>query len=77
MKKLLHSPVSGIGLDFIHGKEGNLNAISKYGFPADKTLAVGCIDGRNIWRADLDEVLELFTTLQNKSNERYHRSAFL
>ncbi|MGH0422640.1 MULTISPECIES: 5-methyltetrahydropteroyltriglutamate--homocysteine S-methyltransferase [Bacillus] len=59
-------PVSGIGLDFVHGKEGNLHAISKCGFPADKTLAVGCIDGRNIWRADLDEVITLFTTLQKQ-----------
>ncbi|MDA2639863.1 MULTISPECIES: 5-methyltetrahydropteroyltriglutamate--homocysteine S-methyltransferase [Bacillus] len=65
-EEIITFPVSGIGLDFIHGKEGNLNAISKYGFPADKTLAVGCIDGRNIWRADLDEVLTLFTTLQKQ-----------
>lgn len=65
-EEIITFPVSSIGLDFVHGKEGNLHAISKYGFPADKTLAVGCIDGRNIWRADLDEVLTLFTTLQKQ-----------
>lgn len=65
-EEIITFPVSGIGLDFVHGKEGNLHAISKYGFPSNKTLAVGCIDGRNIWRADLDEVLTLFTTLQNQ-----------
>ncbi|HFU7053552.1 MULTISPECIES: 5-methyltetrahydropteroyltriglutamate--homocysteine S-methyltransferase [Bacillus] len=65
-EEIITFPVSGIGLDFVHGKEGNLHAISQYGFPADKTLAVGCIDGRNIWRADLDEVLTLFTTLQKQ-----------
>ncbi|PGB41461.1 5-methyltetrahydropteroyltriglutamate--homocysteine S-methyltransferase, partial [Bacillus wiedmannii] len=65
-EEIITFPVSGIGLDFVHGKEGNLHAISKYGFPADKTLAVGCIDGRNIWRADLDEVITLFTTLQKQ-----------
>ncbi|MBG9599650.1 5-methyltetrahydropteroyltriglutamate--homocysteine S-methyltransferase [Bacillus mycoides] len=65
-EEIIAFPVSGIGLDFVHGKEGNVNAISKYGFPADKILAIGCIDGRNIWRADLDDVLSLFTTLQNQ-----------
>lgn len=38
-EEIITFPVSGIGLDFIHGKEGNLNAISKYGFPADKTFS--------------------------------------
>ncbi|HDR7632834.1 TPA: 5-methyltetrahydropteroyltriglutamate--homocysteine S-methyltransferase [Bacillus mycoides] len=65
-EEIIAFPVSGIGLDFVHGKEGNVNAISKYGFPADKILVIGCIDGRNIWRADLDDVLSLFTTLQNQ-----------
>ncbi|CAI8792552.1 MULTISPECIES: 5-methyltetrahydropteroyltriglutamate--homocysteine S-methyltransferase [Bacillus] len=64
-EEIITFPVSGIGLDFVHGKEGNVNTVLEYGFPSDKILAVGCIDGRNIWRADLDEVLSLFKTLQD------------
>ncbi|MDM5189713.1 5-methyltetrahydropteroyltriglutamate--homocysteine S-methyltransferase [Bacillus sp. DX4.1] len=63
-EEIITFPVSGIGLDFVHGKEGNVKAILEHGFPSDKILAVGCIDGRNIWRADLDDVLSLFETLK-------------
>ncbi|AWC45569.1 5-methyltetrahydropteroyltriglutamate--homocysteine S-methyltransferase [Bacillus cytotoxicus] len=62
--ELITFPVSGIGLDFVHGKEGNIKSIVEHGFPAEKTLAIGCIDGRNIWRANLDEVFALFETLK-------------
>ncbi|MCI0764467.1 5-methyltetrahydropteroyltriglutamate--homocysteine S-methyltransferase [Bacillus sp. TL12] len=65
-EEIITFPVSGIGLDFVHGKEGNVKAILEHGFPTDKILTVGCIDGRNIWRADLDEVLSLFKTLKDR-----------
>lgn len=48
-------PVQGIGLDFVHDRGQNLAALKKHGFPEDKVLAAGVIDGRNIWRANLDE----------------------
>ncbi|KMY50937.1 5-methyltetrahydropteroyltriglutamate--homocysteine S-methyltransferase [Peribacillus loiseleuriae] len=48
-------PVQGIGLDFAHDRGQNLAALKKHGFPEDKVLAAGVIDGRNIWRANLDE----------------------
>lgn len=56
-------PVHGIGLDFAHGKEKNLHALKTSGFPADKILGAGLIDGRNIWRADLQEKVELVTQI--------------
>lgn len=56
-------PVAAIGIDFIHGVDANLEALQKYGFPADKWLAAGIIDGRNIWRADLTSKLELIQQL--------------
>ena len=65
-EEIIAFPVSGIRIRLCSWQEGNVNAISKYGFPADKIFAIGCIDGRNIWRADLDNVLSLFTTLQNQ-----------
>lgn len=64
-------PVQGIGLDFVHGIEANLSHIKTHGFPADKTLGVGVIDGRNIWKADLEQKLELLATLsQSVSHDR-------
>ncbi|MGG2014288.1 5-methyltetrahydropteroyltriglutamate--homocysteine S-methyltransferase [Bacillus sp. S10(2024)] len=62
--EVISFPVTGIGLDFVHGKEGNLRALLQHGFPSDKVLGFGCIDGRNIWRSNLDETLTLFHTLQ-------------
>ncbi|EWG12928.1 5-methyltetrahydropteroyltriglutamate--homocysteine S-methyltransferase [Cytobacillus firmus DS1] len=52
-------PVHGIGLDFVHDGGSNLEALKGFGFPKDKVLAAGVIDGRNIWRADLAECFSL------------------
>ncbi|MGN1400019.1 MAG: 5-methyltetrahydropteroyltriglutamate--homocysteine S-methyltransferase [Bacillus sp. (in: firmicutes)] len=49
---LISLPVQGIGLDF-SGGERNIENIQSYGFPEDKILGLGIIDGRNIWKADL------------------------
>ncbi|WP_051541396.1 5-methyltetrahydropteroyltriglutamate--homocysteine S-methyltransferase [Caldalkalibacillus mannanilyticus] len=46
-------PVQGIGLDFVHGLEQNLRFLTEHGFPQDKVLGVGAIDGRNVWRSHL------------------------
>ena len=44
---LIELPVDAIGLDFVEGKK-NLELV-KSGFPADKTLYVGIVNGKNIW----------------------------
>jgi 5-methyltetrahydropteroyltriglutamate--homocysteine methyltransferase len=41
-----------IGLDLIHGTK-TLNLVKTVGFPKDKYLFTGVIDGRNIWANDL------------------------
>ena len=51
IEELISLPVAAIGLDFVRGKE-NLAWILEHGFPSDKTLIAGLVDGRNIWRAD-------------------------
>ncbi|WP_409344935.1 5-methyltetrahydropteroyltriglutamate--homocysteine S-methyltransferase [Paenibacillus sp. MBLB4367] len=61
--RVIGLPVQAIGLDFVHGREGNLRALREHGFPAGKTLAAGVIDGRNIWRADLAEKRQLLEEL--------------
>lgn len=60
---IISLPVAGFGLDLVHGLNGNLEAIRRYGFPSGKTLGAGVIDGRNIWRADLYRQYELLQEL--------------
>jgi 5-methyltetrahydropteroyltriglutamate--homocysteine methyltransferase len=45
-------PVAGLGLDLVRGP-ANLQLLETTGFPSDKVLAAGIVDGRNIWRCDL------------------------
>ncbi|WP_152393483.1 5-methyltetrahydropteroyltriglutamate--homocysteine S-methyltransferase [Paenibacillus guangzhouensis] len=67
--EIIQLPVQGIGLDFVHGLTGNLKAIQDIGFPADKFLGAGVIDGRGIWRADLREKLGLLEVLSKIVSE--------
>ncbi|MFJ7973262.1 5-methyltetrahydropteroyltriglutamate--homocysteine S-methyltransferase [Psychrobacillus sp. NPDC096389] len=55
-------PVKGLGLDFVHGD--SLEQLRKYGFPKDKILFAGVIDGRNVWRAELDKKVALLNEIQ-------------
>lgn len=52
---LVQLPVHGIGLDFVNGYEGNMAAIRQYGFPQNKLLGIGIINGRDIWRSNIAE----------------------
>mgnify|MGYP002769886430 FL=1 len=54
----------GIGLDFIEGKETK-NLIKKYGFPTDKLLFAGIVNGKNIWRNHYGESLSVLAWLKN------------
>lgn len=69
VKVLVNSYVWGIGLDFVHGKKNLevLDLIEK----SQKNLFAGVIDGRNIWRANLDAKLEFVKEIAQKvSSER-------
>ncbi|MDR0303456.1 MAG: 5-methyltetrahydropteroyltriglutamate--homocysteine S-methyltransferase [Chitinispirillales bacterium] len=48
----------GIGLDFIEGKE-TLALVKKHGFPSDKTLFAGVVNGKNVWRNNYQKTLDL------------------
>lgn len=52
----------GLGLDFLEGAE-TLDLVTSKGFPADKTLFAGVINGKNIWKANYDEKLALIKQL--------------
>lgn len=46
----------GIGLDFIEGKQTE-SLVKTHGFPQDKLLFAGLVNGKNIWRTDYKKVL--------------------
>lgn len=54
----------GIGLDFIEGKETK-SLIKKEGFPKDKLLFVGIVNGKNIWKNHYRDSLATITWLKN------------
>ncbi len=73
---VMELPVAGIGLDFTRGR--NLELLKKYGFPSDKQLGVGLVDGRNIWKIRPQRVLLTLETIQQvTSNLRIQPSASL
>ncbi len=53
----VNTPIWALGLDFLYGKENfqSLEFIKKSG----KKLIAGVIDGRNIWKSDLQKTLNL------------------
>ena len=58
----------GIGLDFIEGKQ-TVELLERHGFPADKTLFAGVLNGKNIWKSDYKKVIELVNGLEKYSND--------
>ncbi|NPC92291.1 5-methyltetrahydropteroyltriglutamate--homocysteine S-methyltransferase [Bacillus sp. WMMC1349] len=60
-EELISFPVEGIGLDFVHDQGRNLEQLKSLGFPKDKVLAAGILDGRNIWKTNLEERLDWIT----------------
>lgn len=62
---IINMPFAGIGLDFIEGKQtGQL--IDGYGFPGDKVLFAGLVNGKNIWRNHYDKTLKVVGQLHDK-----------
>ncbi len=57
-ERIINLPIGAIGLDLVRGEE-NLENLRKYGFPSDKILSLGIVDGRNVWRTDLNKVSNL------------------
>jgi 5-methyltetrahydropteroyltriglutamate--homocysteine methyltransferase len=65
---LLSLPVSGIHIDCVRGLDQLTGFVAA--LPQDKVLSVGIVNGRNIWRTDLDTAVALlkpvFTTLGDR-----------
>ncbi len=64
----LSLPTAGLHIDGVRAPEqvgGVVDAL-----PTDKILSLGLIDGRNIWRANLDQVLATATDARSKLADR-------
>ena len=55
---LTRLPVAGVALDFVYGPH-NRDLVTRHGWPEDKTLFAGVVNGRNVWINDLAASLEL------------------
>jgi len=62
-KVLVHTPVWGIGLDFLYGEKNreSLEGIEQSG----KKLIAGVVDGRNIWKNNITKTAELLENIAN------------
>lgn len=68
-------PVEALSLDFTRGD--NLALIRQHGWPHDKVLAAGVLDGRNVWRARLEQLLPLLEELRRLASIRVGPSSSL
>ncbi|MGV0736874.1 5-methyltetrahydropteroyltriglutamate--homocysteine S-methyltransferase [Mycobacterium syngnathidarum] len=58
---LARTPVEAIGVDLVAGTGAVLSAVPEL---ADKLLVAGVVDGRNIWRTDLEAALGTLSALR-------------
>lgn len=55
-------PFSALGLDFAEGKQ-TAELIRRYGFPEEKLLFAGLVNGKNIWKNHYDKTLQILEEL--------------
>ncbi len=62
-EKLVFSlPINGFGFDLVDGAD-NIEKILKFGYPKDKILIAGVVSGRDPWRVNFREVVDLIERL--------------
>ncbi|WP_206911663.1 5-methyltetrahydropteroyltriglutamate-homocysteine S-methyltransferase [Enterococcus sp. DIV0840] len=62
-QELIALPFDGIGLDFVEGRK-TVELLQEYGFPNDKLLFAGVVNGKNIWKNNYQETLTLLEKIQ-------------
>ena len=62
-REIVELPFNGIGLDFIEGKK-TLEFVESDGFPEDKILFAGVVNGKNIWRNNYTTTVSLLGELR-------------
>ncbi|TDI86188.1 MAG: 5-methyltetrahydropteroyltriglutamate--homocysteine S-methyltransferase [Chloroflexi bacterium] len=68
-------PVAALTLDFTRGD--NLSLVEQHGWPKDKTLCAGLVDGRSIWAIGPAEVLDTLNRIQRHGGIRLSASSSL
>ena len=66
--ELVKLDFDGIGLDFIEGKK-SLELVEKNGFPKDKILFAGVVNGKNIWRNNYEKTISIINKLSKSADE--------
>ena len=66
-KVLVNTPVWGIGLDFLYGEE-NIQALEDIS-KSNKKLIAGVVDGRNIWKNDIQTSLKKLSNISKTINK--------
>jgi 5-methyltetrahydropteroyltriglutamate--homocysteine methyltransferase len=61
LSALARTPVEAIGVDLVYGSDASVPEL------ADKTLVAGIVDGRNIWRTDLEAALGTLEKLRGSA----------
>jgi 5-methyltetrahydropteroyltriglutamate--homocysteine methyltransferase len=61
-------PVAGLHVDAIRGRDDVVPLLNL--LPSNKVLSLGVIDGRNIWKTDLNAVLDWLEPIQQQLGER-------
>jgi len=60
---IIRMDFDGIGVDFLEGNK-SFELVEKNGFPSDKTLFAGLVNGKNIWKNDYSKTLESVSRLK-------------
>lgn len=63
---IVRLPIEGIGLDFVEGKKTN-ELIERFGFPEDKILFAGLVNGKNIWKNHYNRTLNVLKKFKKKN----------
>lgn len=66
-QELIELPFDGIGLDFVEGRK-TLSLLEEHGFPEDKILFAGVVNGKNIWKNNYQATLALLEKIQSFGN---------
>jgi 5-methyltetrahydropteroyltriglutamate--homocysteine methyltransferase len=68
-KEVLDLNFDAVGLDFIEGTE-NIGLIKKTGFPDDKLLFAGIVNGKNIWRNNYNKSMNILLGLEKTIDKK-------
>ncbi|CAN5490593.1 5-methyltetrahydropteroyltriglutamate--homocysteine S-methyltransferase [soil metagenome] len=64
---VMNLPVQGVGLDFVRDPR-NLDDLLQKGLPPDKVIGAGVVNGRGVWKADLEATLGALGQIESQTS---------